>query len=229
MKYIFPKLVPSIALALLVGCGGGSDSGQENTPGTPPDSGGNGNQLVYNGPTAATDDVLQFKLNLWDNLAADNRCGGCHNDEVGQEPIFMHRSDINLAYEATLPLVDKQAPVLSRLVERAAENHNAWDPSAADTIQNLIQRWATATGASENIIVLTVKSVRPANSRSIAIFIKAPFGRWYEMPVRPTASLVTRKIRRSVNSHSLPAVMQTPLILLRVHLLTSTIPVPRVS
>ncbi len=164
MTMIFGKTIPSLALAgalaLLAGCGGGSDSGQENTPGTPPDSGSGGDQLVYNGPTAATDDVLQFKLNIWDNLAADDRCGGCHNEEVGQEPIFMRRDDINLAYELTLPLVDKAAPVLSRLVERAAEGHNAWDPSAADTIQNLIQRWATNTGAAENVIVLTAPEVR---------------------------------------------------------------------
>lgn len=159
MKTMMPKVIPSFLfsgmLALLVGCGGATDTGQENEQNTPPpvDEGDDG--VVYNGPAAATDDVLQFRLNVWEVLAQDDRCGGCHNEEVGQEPIFMRRDDINLAYELTLPLVDKTAPVLSRLVERAEEGHNAWNPSAPDIITNLIQNWATATGASANVVILT--------------------------------------------------------------------------
>ncbi len=158
MKLTMNKLVPSFALcgalALLVGCGG-TDTGQENQENTAPPVEDGDDTIVYNGPVAGTDDVLQFKLNVWDVLAADDRCGGCHNEEVAQEPLFMRRDDINLAYEATLPLVDKSAPILSRLVERADEGHNAWNPSAPDIINNLIQNWATATGASANEIVLT--------------------------------------------------------------------------
>ncbi len=158
MKLTMNKLVPSFALcgalALLVGCGG-TDTGQENQENTAPPVEDSDDTIVYNGPVAGTEDILQFKLNVWDVLTADDRCGGCHNEEYGQEPLFMRRDDINLAYEATLPLVDKSAPILSRLVERADEGHNAWNPSAPDIINNLIQNWATATGASANEIVLT--------------------------------------------------------------------------
>ncbi len=159
MKHDMMKLIPSFLLsttfAVLVGCGGATDTGQEEVNTTLPPVEEEDDTIVYNGPIASTDDVLQFKLNVWDNLTTDDRCGACHNEEFGQQPIFMRRDDINLAYEATLPLIDKSAPVLSRLVERAAEGHPDQDPSAADLITNMISRWANATGATANEIVLT--------------------------------------------------------------------------
>lgn len=128
MKYLTVKSIPSFfmmsVLALLVGCGGGSGTAQENPQNAPPEASDDDGTIVYNGPIAATDDVIQFRINLWENMVSDDRCGGCHNEVVGQEPMFMRRDDINLAYEATLPYVDKAAPVLSRLVVRAAEGHN---------------------------------------------------------------------------------------------------------
>jgi len=158
MKYLknlpFGPLLAASLFTTLVSCGG--DSGQENSPGIPPVNDNSDEGLVYNGPVAENDDVQQFKLNVWDNLAGDDRCGGCHNEIEGQEPFFLRRDDINLAYETILPLVDKTAPVLSRIVQRAEEDHNVWSPAAADIIQNYVEAWATATvSASQNTIVLT--------------------------------------------------------------------------
>ncbi len=164
MKYLTVKSIPSFVVtsfvAVLVGCGGGSDTAQENPRGAAPELGDTDNTIVYNGPVAATEDVTQFRINLWENMVSDDRCGGCHNEVVGQEPMFMRRDDINLAYEATLPYVDKDTPVLSRLYIRAEEGHNPWNDSAADTIAFLIDRWAQATGASENTIALVAPEVR---------------------------------------------------------------------
>ena len=35
----------------------------------------------YTGPAPQNADVQAFKLNLWENIKANNRCGGCHNAE----------------------------------------------------------------------------------------------------------------------------------------------------
>jgi len=50
--------------------------------------------LDYTGPAASTADVQAFKLNVWNNLRAGNRCGACHGDG-GQSPNFVRQDDIN--------------------------------------------------------------------------------------------------------------------------------------
>lgn len=164
-------LIKTLSLSLLVStfgfisaCGGGATTAQQPNPtNAPPRTDPGDDQIIYTGPTAANDDVQAFKINVWDNLTADNRCGSCHNENSeGQieSLMFMRRDNINLAYETIMPYVDRVAPVLSTLVTKVQSGHNAWDPSAADTIQNLIQRWSTASGASENVIVLTAPDYR---------------------------------------------------------------------
>ena len=56
---------------LLLGCGGAEV--EQNTPPPVQDNSNN-----YTGLAPQTDDVQQFKLNLWDNVVAENRCGSCH-------------------------------------------------------------------------------------------------------------------------------------------------------
>lgn len=152
------KLIPAFALSasfvLLVGCGGATDSGQEGVTIQQQEVEDGDSSLVYNGPIGETDDVRQFKLEVWDKLAGDDRCGACHNEEVGQEPLFLRRDDINLAYDAAVPLINKAVPVLSRLVERAENGHNPWNAAAADFITTVISNWATVTGASATEIIL---------------------------------------------------------------------------
>ena len=80
------------ASAVLTGCGGGGTTSLPNTSGTV-------SAVNYSGPAPATSDVQLFKLNVWDKLIADNRCGACHSTG-GQTPQFVRADDINLAYAA---------------------------------------------------------------------------------------------------------------------------------
>jgi mono/diheme cytochrome c family protein len=50
----------------------------------------------YNGVPPANTDVQSFKLNVWDKLAEQNRCGACHGT-AGQVPTFARMDNINLA------------------------------------------------------------------------------------------------------------------------------------
>ena len=64
-------IVASLSGMILVACGGGAETTDNPiTSVTPPST--------YNGPPPQTDDIQQFKLNLWDNTQSANRCGNCH-------------------------------------------------------------------------------------------------------------------------------------------------------
>src|ERR1700722_4693175 len=98
---------------------------------------------AYTGPAASTADVTAFQINLWQNIRVQNRCGGCHF-AGGQSPMFARSDDVNLAYQAALPLVNVTDPSQSTLVLRVGSGHNCWvaDPSAcAATMQQWIMNW----------------------------------------------------------------------------------------
>lgn len=161
---------------LLSACSGGS--GQANTVATRPDPVSEDNQITYNGPSAVDSDVINFNVEFWSKLAGDDRCGACHNDLVGQAPMFLRRDNINDAYQTTLGLdggailVDLQSPLLSRVVAKVNEGHNCWDstqdPSfCGQVMTNLIENWASASGVEANEIVLTdpvIKTVGESKS-----------------------------------------------------------------
>ena len=86
---------------------------------------------AYTGPPPANADVQAFKINLWNNIRPTNRCGGCHH-EGGQSPQFARTDDVNLAYQAALPLVNLTQPDQSTMVQKVGGGHNCWlaDPSA---------------------------------------------------------------------------------------------------
>ncbi|MBV1885155.1 MAG: LamG domain-containing protein, partial [Gammaproteobacteria bacterium] len=147
-RRLFASGVVVFAL-FLVGCDGHSSSGADNQdlPNT--------NELVaivnYTGPVGSTTDVQNFKLNVWDNLVADDRCGRCHGAS-GQSPQFVNQDDINLAYAAANTVVDLSSPGESRMVSKVAGGHNCWEASdtfCADVIQGYISNWAF--GSSEVI------------------------------------------------------------------------------
>ena len=85
----------------------------------------------YNGPAPSTPDVQQFKINLWDNIQANNRCGSCHSDTGGQAPMFARRDDINLAYTAANGVVTLMSPQDSTMVVKVGGGHNCWLASNA--------------------------------------------------------------------------------------------------
>ena len=147
-------------LALLSGCSGGGAATSVNPVTTPP----NNNANAYTGPAPGNADVQAFKINLWENIRAANRCGGCHH-QGGQSPMFARSDDVNLAYQAALPLVNLVQPNQSTLVLKVGSGHNCWvaDPSAcAATMLVWIQAWIGAGSASTTSVQLVAPPVQAA-------------------------------------------------------------------
>ena len=125
------------ALALTA-CGSGSGAGTSENPitGTP-------EVQNYTGPAPATADVQAFKLNVWDNLVPNNRCGACHNET--QNPRFVRADDINEAYTVANSIVNLADPDDSLIVNKVRGGHNCWlasDDACGDIIQSYIENWA---------------------------------------------------------------------------------------
>src|SRR5690606_5226662 len=152
--------------AALAGCSGGSGAAVEEIPGTGGGTGGS----AYNGPPPSTPDVQSFKINLFDNVRAANRCGACHGLDGGQAPLFARMDDVNLAYAEANPYVDLTSPGDSAMVLKVAGGHNCWltsDEACADILETWIRNWAgeLATGGRE--ITLEPPPLRdPGQSKS---------------------------------------------------------------
>jgi len=147
-------------LAALAACSGGGAATSVNQQSTPPTS----NADAYTGPAPANADVQAFKINLWQNVRAANRCGGCHH-EGGQSPMFARSDDVNLAYQAALPLVNLTNPDQSTLVLKVGGGHNCWvsDPSAcAATMLQWIKAWVGSGSSSTTSITLNAPPVQAA-------------------------------------------------------------------
>ncbi len=133
-------------LLLLAACGGGAETRST----TNPDS--DNDRTTGGGNTA---DQRAFKLNVWDNLAGNSRCGQCHGR--GQAPKFVDL-DLNVAYTQAIQNVDLTDPANSRLVTKVASGHNCWlasDSACAAEITNYIEGWVNgSTDASGRDIVL---------------------------------------------------------------------------
>jgi hypothetical protein len=157
------RLLSALSLcALLAGCGGGAKTVENPVTGggTPP---------TYSGPPPATADVQSFKINVWDNLKASNRCGQCHTDG-GQAPQFVRQDDINLAYAAANGIVSLSSPRDSRMVTKVAGGHNCWLASAAacaDILTTWISNWAGAAAGGTSTVELKAPPLRdPGASKS---------------------------------------------------------------
>jgi len=154
MNRLERTLKAAAALALItavVACSAGGPATQVNQPTNSPTANG------YTGPAPANADVQAFKINLWENIRASNRCGGCHH-AGGQSPMFARSDDVNLAYQAVGPLVNFAQPDQSTLVLKVGGGHNCWvaDPKAcADTMLTWIKNWIGAGSAATTGITLT--------------------------------------------------------------------------
>ncbi len=145
------RLAAALAVAgALTACGGGAATVQN--PQTSIAATAN-----YTGPAPANADVQSFEVNLWQNIKATNRCGGCHT-QGGQSPQFARSDDVNLAYQAANTVVDLQQPNQSMMVQKVGGGHNCWlaSPQAcADTLTQWITNWAGATASGAQQIKLT--------------------------------------------------------------------------
>jgi len=164
----------SIAAALcmsivVTACGGGAattDNPQAQAP-------GNNNNSTYAGPAARDADVLKFQQEFWSNAKTTDRCGNCHNESVGQLPMFVRNDDVNMAYDAALTVVDTGTPSLSRIVEKVSstlERHNCWveDPGVCGTIMTTwIENWVgDISGGGRQIVLMPPNSQDPADSKN---------------------------------------------------------------
>jgi len=147
-------------LALLTACGGGGAPVTVNA--APPTSAAQ----TYTGPPPANADIQAFMINFWANVSPSNRCGGCHH-AGGQSPMFARSDDVNLAYQAALPLVNLSDPSQSTFVLKVGGGHNCWvaDPSAcASTMLVWIQNWVGAGSSSTTTVKLIAPPVRTAGN-----------------------------------------------------------------
>ena len=155
-------LVALTALALSA-CSGGGPETVVNPVTTPP------NQPTYSGPAPATADVQAFRINLWENIKATNRCGQCHT-VGGQTPMFARPDDVNLAYDAANTVVNLTDPSQSRMVLKVGGGHNCWLGSAAacaDILTTWITNWAgAAAGGGTQIKLLAPPMKDVASSRN---------------------------------------------------------------
>jgi hypothetical protein len=171
------------ALLLLAGCGGGAQTTENPITGAPPTS-------SYSGPPPATADVQAFKLNVWDNVQASNRCGGCHTNTAGQLPMFARHDDVNLAYEAANTVADLAQPSDSRLVSKVGDGHNCWlsdSQACADIMTTWIEGWAgEAAGGGRQIVLEAPVSAEPGSSKSYANASEANFATFVHGPILTT-------------------------------------------
>src|SRR5215472_11622114 len=145
-----------VLLAALAACGGSGAPVAVNAP--PPTSAAQ----TYTGPPPANADVQAFMINFWANVSPSNRCGGCHH-AGGQSPMFARSDDVNLAYQAALPLVNLSDPSQSTFVLKVGGGHNCWvaDPSAcAATMLVWIQGWIGAGSAATTSVKLIAPPVQ---------------------------------------------------------------------
>src|SRR5579864_5826510 len=153
------QLAAVALLAVLGACSGGGGPGVTVNQPT-----GTSTVNTYTGPAPQNADVLAFQLNLWQNIIPSDRCGGCHH-AGGQSPMFARSDDVNLAYQAALPLVNLTNPSQSTLVLKVGGGHNCWvaDPSAcAATMLVWIQNWIGAGSSSTTSVKLVAPPVRQA-------------------------------------------------------------------
>ena len=159
------------ALAVLTACSGGAPTVEQPVTVLPP-------VADYTGPAPKNGDVQAFKINLWENIKASNRCGACHN-ATGQSPRFARNDDVNLAYDEAVALVSLTAPDQSRLVTKVGGGHNCWlsaNSACGDTMTVWIRNWAGATASGGKTIALKAPPIKDVGSSKTFPTSSALFG-----------------------------------------------------
>ncbi len=159
-------VLAGLSALTLAACGGGAQTTDNPLVGTTPTTG-------YNGPVAANDDIRKFQDEVWTNIESSSRCGGCHNEQTGQTPMFARHDDINMAYDAAITVVTLSSPQDSRLVSKVGSGHNCWvgdDQVCASNMTTWIENWSgTLGGGSGREISLEAPvAMNPGSSRSYA-------------------------------------------------------------
>lgn len=178
-------LVTGLSALTMAACGGGAQTTDNPiTSVTPPST--------YSGPPPQTADVQAFKLNVWDNIQASNRCGNCHVPGGSGLGSFARRDDINIAYqEANIGIrANLTVPSDSQMVTKLNDGHNCWltdDAACADIMTTWIEGWAGSTSDGGRQIVLNPPPlVDPGDSKNYANATVADFATLLHGPVLTT-------------------------------------------
>ena len=163
-------LLAIAASFVVVACGGG---GADTVDNPIPPGGGVSNNAPYTGPVARDASVLAFQQEFWGNAKTTDRCGSCHNETVGQLPMFVRNDDVNMAYDEAVTVTDMTQPSLSRVVEKVSQGHNCWvaDSAVCGTIMTTwIENWLGDTSGGGRQITLTPPpSLDPGVSKNFPI------------------------------------------------------------
>ena len=157
-------------ISTIVGaCGGGAQTTDNPLSQNPADTA----NTAYTGEVARDGDVLKFQQEFWSKARGTDRCGSCHNEVVGQLPMFVRNDNVNDAYDAALTVVDVAQPSFSRIVEKVSEppiGHNCWveDSSVCGSIMTTwIENWlGTAAEGGREIVLIAPDSAPPGESKN---------------------------------------------------------------
>ena len=155
-KRLFVRLLAVVSALTLSACGD-STSTQANSP-----SLNTGTATIYTGPAPTSPDIQAFKLEFWDKLSPDNRCGGCHI-ENGDPPAFVHKGNVNNAYLEAIQVVDSVNFANSLVVTQVRSGHNCWladNNACGDIIEGYIAAWKGTPTASGRQIILTAPPLK---------------------------------------------------------------------
>ena len=136
--------ITGFSMIVLAACGGGAQTTENPITSTTPPQG-------YNGPPAQNAEVRRFQDEVWVNIESSSRCGGCHNETTGQQPMFARHDDINMAYDAAVGVVTLSSPADSRLVSKVGDGHNCWvadNNVCASNMTTWIENWAGNAGGA---------------------------------------------------------------------------------
>ncbi|MEP0175261.1 MAG: LamG domain-containing protein [Paraglaciecola sp.] len=154
----------ALAAILFSGCGSDTTAVVEN----PLNSTDTIETTAYSGPVASTQDVTQFKVELWDNISTESRCGACHIQNT-QSPAFVRNDDINLAYKEATSLVNLVSPKDSMLVSKISEGHNCWlssDEACADIMTTWVSNWAQTENVANEVQLEAPQSKEPGANKN---------------------------------------------------------------
>ena len=159
-------VVGALASVVLTACGGGAQTTENPITQAP-----NPGNSVYSGPAPRDNEVFKFQQEFWSNARSTDRCGSCHNEGVGQAPMFVRNDDVNMAYDEAITVVDTSQPSLSRVVEKVGEGHNCWvaDSGTCSAIMTTwIENWLSNGGSNNGrqIVLRAPPSVDPGESKN---------------------------------------------------------------
>ena len=112
-----------------------------------------------------------FKINVWDNLKATNRCGQCHV-AGGQTPQFVRQDDVNLAYAAANTVVDLASPQDSLMVSKVGGGHNCWlasNDACAEILTTWIENWVGSVAGGGGVVLEPPVLKDPGSSKSFPV------------------------------------------------------------